>query len=310
MARAAAKPKTPSKPAPAAEVEDEPEIVMSTSTEVVNWEDQMALDAKVAKGLEAKVGGTQFFKTEGGILALGDKNIPGNTIIVSILHHVLENVFYENQYVRGKNEPPLCYAFGEDEDTIKPHDDVFARDQEQHEQCAGCPMNAYGTADVGRGKACSNRRRLMVLPVGQYDPKSEKVTLVKGAKGLADQEPVFLTIPPTALKGWASYVRSMADDFGRPPYGVATKITIAPHKENQVEYTFTLVDKLANDMMPYIFSQHKKAKELIEAPHNLDKREGETGKRPEIRRGKAGAPPPSANAKAGRAGAAAKSGRY
>jgi hypothetical protein len=38
-------------------------------------------------------------------------------------------------------------------------------------ECSDCPRNEWGSADVGRGKACKNVMRLALIPAGQYKGK-------------------------------------------------------------------------------------------------------------------------------------------
>ena len=66
-------------------------------------------------------------------------------------------------------------------------------------QCATCPKNRFGTATrlnesgqvvPGRGKACKEMRRLLVLPTGY-------------------ELPIILTVPPTSLKRFDEYASSL-----------------------------------------------------------------------------------------------------
>lgn len=308
MARAPAKAKAAAKPE---SIEDgevmEREPVMSTSKEVVNWEEQMLADAEIARGMEKNVGGTPFFKTQGGVLNFQGQNIPGNVIAAVVLDSIMENILYEDGFDDKKRSPPICFAYGRNEEEIKPHESVVTRGQDQNEQCAGCPMNRYGTADKGRGKACSNRRRLLLVPGGTIHPKTDEFTAFKTTKDFAGVDQGFLSIPPTALKAWASYVQSVFLDMKRPPYGVYTKITLDRDAETQIKFTFELLGKIPNDLMPFIYQQHEKAMTEIETPHNLDATDDAAdgpGKRPPIKGGKGNLKP------AAKPAPARKSGRY
>lgn len=77
-------------------------------------------------------------------------------------------------------------------------------------ECATCPLNEWDSGPSGRGKACSEKRRLYVLQPGSYLPD-------------------LLTLPPTSLQGWAEYKRRLSKS-AVPYYGVITKISLEQQK--------------------------------------------------------------------------------
>ena len=141
----------------------------STGTALVKWEEELAKQAEVAAGMEANVGGGQFFSMQGGQLKFNDNPVPGNQMAVIILDHILENVFYDGDFDPNNPQPPTCFAFGRSDDDMAPHETVVAEGQAQNETCNGCPFNQWGSADKGRGKACRNTRRLAMIPAGTLD---------------------------------------------------------------------------------------------------------------------------------------------
>ena len=80
----------------------------------------------------------------------------------------------------------------------------------QHDgECSDCPLARWESADNGKGKACKNARRLAVLA---YDESTE----------LGEAQMAMLKAPPTSLKNWASYAKSIALRYNRPTSTVVT----------------------------------------------------------------------------------------
>lgn len=66
--------------------------------------------------------------------------------------------------------------------------------------CATCGLNAFGTAEDGKGKACKNMRSLYLLQSGELMP-------------------IILNLPPTSLKGFSEFMNSAFLTRGRAAYG-------------------------------------------------------------------------------------------
>lgn len=260
-------------------------------TAVANWDEQMARDAEVAAAMEANAGGGQFFSVKGGVLTFGDIAVPNNTMGVIIVDSILENVFFADEYDPENPAPPVCFAFSREESEMAPHETVVAHDQAQNDQCAGCPMNAWGTADKGRGKACRNTRRLAMIPAGEFDEKGN-------FKAFTDAEhfekaPIgFMKLPVTSVKGYASYVKQISAALKRPPYGVFTKVKVVPDAKTQFKVDVTPIDKVPAFLSEAINARRAEAALSIDQPYNLDG-ESEGGGRPEVK-GRAARPSPVA----------------
>ncbi len=123
-----------------------------------------------------------------------------------IVDFISVNNFYEGAYDPKNISPPACFAIGTVPTQMAPSINSPAR---QSDNCAGCPMNQFGSA--GDGKACKNMRRLAVLP-----PDADEDTPL-----------LILDVSPTGLKSFDGYVRSAASKFNLPPVGLVTQITFA-----------------------------------------------------------------------------------
>jgi hypothetical protein len=145
-----------------------------TGTEIVDWEAQMRRQAEIAAGAQRSAGGGgKFFSTQAGVLQFDGTPLPGNQMAVIILADIMENSYYDGPFDPDTPASPVCFAFGHDEEDMEPHEKVdqdayFTR---QNPQCHDCPRNEWGSADVGRGKACKNVMRLALIPAGQYKGK-------------------------------------------------------------------------------------------------------------------------------------------
>ena len=194
-------------------------------TSIQKWDEEMARLATAAADIEKNVGGGSFLGTQGGILTYKSTPVPNNNIDVVVVHHIMENSFYEGTFNPNNPQPPVCFAFGEDEDSMTPHEKAT---KPQHENCKECPQNQWGSADVGRGKACKNTRRIAIITEADL------------TNSVPDAEVVYLRPPVTSVKGWAGYVKSLAETIHRPPLGVVTNISMAPDPKTQFKVLFKL----------------------------------------------------------------------
>lgn len=75
--------------------------------------------------------------------------------------------------------------------------------------CDTCPLNQFGSADDGNGKACKNMHRIYLLREGEMLP-------------------IILTLPPTSIKPFKEYLAKRVL-LAKPPkrcWQVVTKITL------------------------------------------------------------------------------------
>lgn len=243
--------------------------------EIATWEEEMARDAEAAARMEASAGGVEFFGTQGGILTWQGVEIENNEMGVIILDHVLENVYYEGDYDPDDPVPPLCFAFGRDDEKMQPHPNVIKVNQGQSDFCSKCPKNEWASADKGRGKACRNTRRLALCIAGQF--KDGKFELFDEPSHYSTTEIGFLRLPVTSCKGFAGYVKQLASALKRPPYGVITRVKIEPDKKTQFKVVFTAIEKAPNDIIQPIRERRQGLEDLLTQPYMLEAG-GEEGK--------------------------------
>jgi hypothetical protein len=242
---------------------------------LVPWDEQLAQDAEIAAGAEANTSGGQFFSARGGILSFNDAPLPNNQMAVIQVDSIFENVFYEGEFDPSTPTAPTCFAFANEEGDLKPHPSVVEAGQAQHDTCKGCPMNEWGTADKGRGKACRNTRRLALIPAGDltaegvFKPHSDPEQIEKGPLG-------FMKLPVTSVKGYAAYVKQIAGALRRPPHGIFTKVKVVPDQKSQFKVTFEPLAKIPDKLMEAVMSRREEAKLMINQPYSLEQHEEET----------------------------------
>lgn len=99
--------------------------------------------------------------------------------------------------------------------------------------CESCPLNQFGSADDGNGKACKNMHRIYLLREGEVLP-------------------IILTLPPTSIKPFKEYLAKRVL-LAKPPkrcWQVITKITLKTDTSSSgIKYSkavFTKVGVLEN----------------------------------------------------------------
>jgi hypothetical protein len=208
-------------------------------------------EAERAAAGEALAG--QFLSVRGGILKFGDQKFPNNEIEVVSLDHILENAYYVGKYEPEAPQPPICFAFGRNEKDLVPHP---ASTQPQHASCAGCPRNAFGTADNGKGKACKNIRRVALVPAADLTEENA-----------ARMSYAMLKIPVTSVRGWSQYVNSLKNIYRRPPTAVVTKIRVEPDEVKQVLVSFEFVEALPEAIYRALQPLRDDAVKAIDRPY-------------------------------------------
>jgi hypothetical protein len=170
---------------------------------------------------------------------------------------VLLNKYYSIAYDGDNIQPPDCYAFGRDEKKLAPHE---VAGKKQCEFCANCAKNQFGSAAQGRGKACSNRRKLALVEAG---------TLLNRKFKAYDKEELeranvgYLEIPPTSINTWGAYVKQVACVIKRGPQTVYTKISLVPDNKTQFRVCFELVGPIPDKLIETALQHSEKAKESI-----------------------------------------------
>lgn len=216
-------------------------IKKAATKELANYDEELAALAASAAEKEANAGGGgNYLSFKGGSLTYKEAEVPDNTIDIVILHHVFENSFYEGRFNPNDPKSPECFAIGEDEKELAPHEDAEGA---VSESCVGCPNNEWGSASEGRGKACKNVRRVAFILAEDLET------------GVEAAEPTFFRPPVTSVKVWANYIKKLAADK-KAPLQVVTRLTVVPD-DSQFHLTFERVADVNPAHYPELLAKRK-----------------------------------------------------
>lgn len=232
--------KTPAKaPAKTATAAAAKTATKKPGTAIVPWEAEMAARAQKAAKQEKPVGSYKNISIRGGFLKVDDELVEDNELDIVVIAALHENQFYTEKFNPDNPTVPVCYAYSDPEaedpeEGMQPHAEA---EEPQHGDCASCPMNQFGSADTGRGKACKNVRRLMVVTADA----------IEDAETLGEAEMRRLNVPVMSGKNWGKFVRAVADDVGRDYAGVVCKLRVKPDPKSQFVLLFDFVEKIDFD---------------------------------------------------------------
>ena len=131
-------------------------------------------------------------------------------IVGVIVHHHAARAYWMQAYKGGGQQPDCSSLDGVTGIATNTELEWYGTLRE----CATCPMNTWGSADGGRGKACRELHRLYILREG-------------------DVFPVLITLPPTSLKVFAGYIARRILPLGVRLRHVVTVIGLAKAKNAQ-----------------------------------------------------------------------------
>ena len=197
--------------------------------EVVLFENELEQLASQQVEAEKGAGGPVFLSTKGGVLSYRDNPIANNNVDVVILAGPVERLYYTSRYDPTKPEGPACFALGPTLSDLKPNPSAPSP---QHSSCVGCPKDQWGSAiGGGKGKACSEKRRLLVMT-------ADSLTTAENVKVA---EVAALRTPVTSVRPFATYLQTVASTTRRPLSSVITKISIVPDAKTQFKLQFNYV---------------------------------------------------------------------
>src|ERR1039457_6579105 len=92
-------------------------------TSLVQFDAELAKQAQAYRDAEAASATGNFVSVKAGILQWRGAAIAGNKMNVLIVGSVFENDYYASGFDPDNPESPVCYAFGERGDGMKPNED-------------------------------------------------------------------------------------------------------------------------------------------------------------------------------------------
>lgn len=187
--------------------------------------------------------------TKGKVFTLPDgKTGTELQVIVLDWRHVLAH--YPGAYNANNPQDPDCFAVGAskpESGLLAPHANI----KKPHaENCRDCPKNQWKSAANGKGKACKNQVRLMVVAAGD---------VLEGK----EVQPMTLYVSPTGLKGFNAYVTDLANYHGLDLMQVVTNVSFDPN-ETYPTLVFKYVDK--HPQVAEMFGLRQRHQEVVERP--------------------------------------------
>lgn len=238
------------------------EATKAPGTAVVNWADEMAKHAVAVAKQEVPSSG--YISLKAGVLSYGGAAVPNNKLDVVILDYAMENTYYEGKYDPNNVRSPVCFALqrGNEED-MAPHP-MSAKPQAT--TCAECPNLKWGSdPNGGRGKACQERRRLIMIPAATQESPDKVLSA----------ETAIMKLPVTSVKLWANYVATVATLNKRPPFGLVTQIGTQPNPKSQFNVTFTAVAALPDNVMAAVMQKREACVSTLMKGYDPADEEGE-----------------------------------
>lgn len=215
-------------------------VAVKSSGEVAVYKDELRQLAKAQSDRE-KSSGSAFVKTKGSKFEFKGAVLKAPLKVI-VLGYSFENAYYVGTYDPDNKAPPVCFAMSNFEEDLKPHE---TSPEMQHDTCKDCAQNQWASAATGRGKACKNQRRLLLLSVpttktGDFDEAAFTPEYIKGA------ELAQLRLSPTAIMAWSSYVKQVTNTLNVPLFAVVT--ALAFNEDEDYPQVITSLDQELNDM--------------------------------------------------------------
>ena len=164
-------------------------------------------------------------------------------------------------------------------DTMKP---CGLSDNHQSEYCRTCPLNAFESAENGKGKACRNYLRLLCLVTGAPGD-----TEIPTARDLESGQALLINIPPSSIRTYGMFAKGLYTSMRAPTLAVATEITATPDgKRGGFSLSFSVLGKLPVDALPVALAQRAANIELLRSKLP-DPRPGDLEEKPSKRSKKA-----------------------
>lgn len=236
MARSASKavaPKVESKGMSVANVDAE------LSKEVANLKQQIGQPTGRRIQLDNKAG--KFISPEGQDL--------GDSIRIVILDFVSANRYYESAFDPDNPSLPVCFAFGRIIADMAPNPTEVLKIQ--NDTCKGCPWDEYGTAKVGKGKACKNTREIAFLLVDEEAPEAHN----------EKDAPVYtFSVPPTGVKAFDGVVNGVMRSLNGPPIKAIVTMSVEDMKTYS---TVTFTDPVPNPDYASNYARRAECEELL-----------------------------------------------
>jgi hypothetical protein len=167
---------------------------------------RLADEARAAAATERPAVGR--ISINAGVMQYAGNPVAGNKIEAVVLLAGYRNVYYAGKYDRNNIQPPNCFSIAMSDEGMAPHENVA---EKPATSCTECPFDAWASdPNGGRGKACKQSRRLVVLPANALTT----------AEDVQKAELAVMDLPVTSVKNYSNYVNVLAASANVPPYEI------------------------------------------------------------------------------------------
>jgi hypothetical protein len=185
----------------------------------------LAAEAKAAAATERPAVGRIGLKS--GVMTYAGQPVAGNKMEAIVLCASFRNVWYAGRYDPNNIVNPNCFALSMSDKDMQPHGNVR---KPANGTCAGCPNDEWGSdPNGGRGKACKQTRRLVLLPGHAME---------QGPDALRSAEMAIMDLPVTSVKNYSSFVNTLTASANVPTYAAVAEISVAPDAKTQFKVNF------------------------------------------------------------------------
>jgi hypothetical protein len=217
---------------------------VSTKFAGVKTDNDLAAGVQAGFGLigyKGKVWSIRYRGDEQQLLR-DDGDGPRNSIEVVVIKGApyISKIWYEKGYVEGSNAAPDCFS----PNGVVPDPQSTKK---QSNACASCPQNVWGSkiTEAGKkGKACSDSKRLAVVPVGDIPNETFG-------------GPMLLRVPAASLQDLATFGNKM-QNLGYPYFGIATRIAFDAN-EAYPKFLFSAIRPLTDDEADLVIAHQNSA---------------------------------------------------
>lgn len=230
-----------------------------------DWEVKLREQARNEKS-SVTVGVTRLLHG-GGVLTIDGKKLDKNTARVICLGVVYAKEWYKEVYTPGASDTPGCYAFARKEDpTPKQHSGLVphaAVPDKQADQCDGCQHNAFGTARVGRGKACSDKVRMLFIMADDLQKQGD----AEVNKAILKAPHYQVSVPAGSLRNFSDFLGTLAEVT---PHGNIREaifgISAEGVQNKAYALTFEFLDVVPREAMGALLKRGESAYDLLAQP--------------------------------------------
>lgn len=213
---------------------------MSNAVATISNERLAALAAAAKQAAAKERPSVSKISLKAGVMSVGGNPCKDNKLEAIILVATYRNTYYKGRYDPNNVVNPNCFAFGETDEALAPHENVS---DPINSTCAGCPNAEWGSdPGGGRGKACKQTRRLVLLPAMVLNAENS-------AEAIKSAEMAILDVPVTSVKNYSQYVNVLAASIGLPMWACVTELWTQPDSKTQFKLNFKGIKAVPSDEM-------------------------------------------------------------